>query len=228
LTATADRRTRRRATAVTRVFGVLVAAVALALSACADDGSEQRRAATTAPVAPLGPLPDDGSAGEGVGEGADPQGALGDEALEEGAESPPALAPDGPAVGVNLLPPVPAGRPGEFGGGVSVVLVGSRAVEVEAHGPGETSGPAMAVTLEVRNSGRAPLDLGAIAVNAAQIDGTPGVPTSVDPAAPFTGSVAPGGAARATYVFRVERPGTPLLVEVHSSQSADIVQIRTD
>jgi hypothetical protein len=211
--------TRRRSVVLMRSLGVLAAVAAfLLVSACTSDRGARDGPTTTMPVAPVDPVD-----GEGVG-GEDSGGAV----VEEGAESPPALAPDGPPVGVNLLPPVAAGRPAEFGGGVSVTLIGTRSVDVEAMGPGETAGPAVAVTLEVRNRGRTPMDLGALAVNATGTDGTPAVPTSADPAAPFSGSVPPDGTARGVYVFRVERPGAPLIVDVGSSQSPDIVQLRTN
>ena len=95
-------------------------------------------------------------------------------------------------------------QPVVFGSGVTVSVRGVDAVSVKAETPGEVSGAAVRVTLTVKNDTTQPLDLGSAVVTlTADHDGF-GVGTTAGGAQPFTGTVAPGGAADATYVFMLD------------------------
>lgn len=126
----------------------------------------------------------------------------------------PNTATSGPPVGATTLPPVATGVPSDFGGGVSAVVTGAEKVDVTARVPGETSGPAVAVTLEVRNDSDGPVDLGQLTVTATYGDGVPAVASESDPADALTGSLNAGDRRRGVYVFRVPG-GSPDGVEVN-------------
>lgn len=106
-----------------------------------------------------------------------------------------------PAVTRSTRPPVPAAATATFVAGVTVHLVSRRTVRVVGHGPGELSGPAVALTLELRNGSTRVVDLDASQVTAAYADGTPAEPSSAAPSTPWAGRLAPGGRARGSYVF---------------------------
>jgi hypothetical protein len=104
------------------------------------------------------------------------------------------------------MAPVGLGAPSQFGNGVSVRLVSVTEVTARASGPGEISGPALAVTVQVTDAGPAAVSLDALAVNV--YGGAMGSPASRmrDGATqPLHGSLAPGHSEIATYVFAVPR-----------------------
>ena len=119
----------------------------------------------------------------------------------------PSSAPAGdvrstvPAVTRSTRPPVPAAATATFVAGVTVHLLSRRTVRLVGQGPGELSGPAVALTLDLRNGSSQVVDLDASQVTAAYADGTPAVASSATPSRPWTGRLAPGGRARGSYVF---------------------------
>ncbi|SNS73536.1 hypothetical protein SAMN06893096_10795 [Geodermatophilus pulveris] len=151
----------------------------------------------------------------------------------EPAPPPPAPAlPDPaatPVVADELPPSLPAvalDRPAEADDGVAASLTALEAVDGTGTGPGDVAGPAVRVTVELRNGTAAPLDLLGVAVDLTH--GPERVPASPlgDPSArAFSGTLAPGAVADGVYVFRVPadardlvtvsvspRPGAPYLV----------------
>jgi len=86
---------------------------------------------------------------------------------------------------------------------VTVWLTSLAKVTVQGHGPGEISGPAVAVTVRVRNGASTPLDLDHVIVNLLDAKGQLATPMSGDPAAPFHGRLAAGADQSAVYVFSV-------------------------
>lgn len=98
---------------------------------------------------------------------------------------------------------VPLTRAAEFGGKVSARITSVKAITAKAQGPGEITGPAVAVTLQVTNGSKRALEVDRVTVNLADSHGNPGSPMSSDPASPFSGSIEPGGRATGTYVFSV-------------------------
>lgn len=135
---------------------------------------------------------------------------------------PPATATDGAQVGVNVLPAVGVGTPADFGGGVTALVTSTKQVDVEAVAPGETAGPAVAVTLEVRNDSDAPVDLSLLAVAASYGKDVPAIPNGNDPADPLVGTLAPGAHRSGVYVFRVPKAeADSLVVSVQGSFSSN-------
>jgi len=88
---------------------------------------------------------------------------------------------------------------------VKVDLTGFKAVTSKASGLGEISAPAVRLSVRLTNTGRTALTLTTVVVNAYYGSaGTPGVLILGDPASrPFTGSLRPGAAATAVFVFNM-------------------------
>ena len=106
--------------------------------------------------------------------------------------------------GQEHLPPVEAGEMAEIGQGVTVTLERVERVEAQASGPGEVSGPALALTVAVTNGGTGALTLDDVVVNLYGQDGAPGSLFSAEPRTrPLAGELAPGARATGTYVLSV-------------------------
>jgi len=117
------------------------------------------------------------------------------------------------SVGEAELPPLGPGEPvvlpldgSASTGGVTLTLTGLTGLTVTASGVGETAGPAIAVRLTAVNDGNAEVSLDDAQVNTYL--GADGVPlsstTSDDRFVPFSGRLAAGASASATYLFRTE------------------------
>jgi hypothetical protein len=98
---------------------------------------------------------------------------------------------------------VPLTGTADFGGKVTASLVSVAGIKGEARGPGEIAGPAVAVTIKIRNDSSKALDLSAVTVNITNSKGDPGSPLSGSPASPFYGVLKPGDQSQGTYVFSV-------------------------
>lgn len=134
----------------------------------------------------------------------------------------PVPAPSGAGVGVTVAPveAPPAqqqtlGEPAEVADSVTVVISKVEGITAAANGPGEVSGPAIAVTIDVDNATSEPLDLSAVQVNLTDAQDLPGSGMTGAPASWFTGEVAAGQQAQGVYVFTVpEGNRSPVHVEV--------------
>ena len=139
----------------------------------------------------------------------------------------PATAPPSTPVADDLKGPVAPGTPADLGGGVLVTLTDSETLDVTANLPGETAGPAVASTLEVRNDSKEPFDLSTIAVTASYGDGTPAIVNRSEPAEDLTGTVEPGKTAKGVYVFRApEKDADPMVLEVQSGARPNVLQFK--
>jgi hypothetical protein len=138
----------------------------------------------------------------------------------------PATAESTPPVGVEVMPPVPVGQPTEFDPGVSARVVEVDEVQVKALGAGETSGPALAVTVEMTNASDGPVDLSGLAVTARTLDGVPAVSSRAEPAEELVGVLQPDQSATGTYVFRVSDDRPDVLVELSHSSFARVLTFR--
>ncbi|MGY1727479.1 hypothetical protein ACI79J_10960 [Geodermatophilus sp. SYSU D01062] len=121
---------------------------------------------------------------------------------------PPTPEPTGPTEDATALPPSldPVGFDDEaaVGNGVTATVEGLEAVEGSAEGPGQVAGPAVRVTVRIVNGTDAPVSLDAVAVDMTHgPDATPASPLDDVSAAPFSGTVEPGGSAAGVYVFTV-------------------------
>lgn len=85
--------------------------------------------------------------------------------------------------------------------GVHVRVTKTEKLNVKAETPGEIAGPALAVTIVVKNETDKNVDLGSAVVTLTTKDGEYGQPTTSVPASPFTGSVGAGKSSTGVYVF---------------------------
>ena len=84
---------------------------------------------------------------------------------------------------------------------VTATVDGVQRVDATGRGVGEISGPALAYTVSITNTGSGALDLGAVSVNVQDESGAPFSSIDGDPAKPLSGSLEPGQSAQGVYVF---------------------------
>jgi hypothetical protein len=110
----------------------------------------------------------------------------------------------------------------EFGNGVQARLAAVEPIDAQGHLPGERSGPAVAITLQVTNGSSAAIDLGTVTVDLT-IGAGAGVPAyavAVPERPPLGGTLAVGAATSGEYVFTLA-PEERAHVQVHVKYSAD-------
>jgi hypothetical protein len=102
------------------------------------------------------------------------------------------------------LTPVALDQPAAVGNGITARIVSLEPVEATAVGPGNVSGPALRVTVELTNGTAEAVSLAGVAVDlAAGPELVPASPVDDASAAPFAGTVAAGSTARGVYVFTI-------------------------
>ncbi|HWV50456.1 MAG TPA: hypothetical protein VN035_13470 [Microbacterium sp.] len=100
------------------------------------------------------------------------------------------------------LEPVEPTQPAVGADGVVVSLPLVEAIEGEAVAPGETSGPAIRVTVRIENATDEPLDTAFVVVNAyTGADRAPAPSLTKPGGAPFEGSLGAGESAEGVYLF---------------------------
>lgn len=125
--------------------------------------------------------------------------------------------------------PVAVTDTADYGNGVTVALTTLDSITTTAELPGEIAGPGVAVTVQIVNSGGDAIDLGAVVVDLADAAGTPALPMTTSPAAPFSGSLAAGGTASGVYVFTLPTGYTaPVTISVSYSVDAPVVVFTGD
>jgi hypothetical protein len=124
-----------------------------------------------------------------------------------------------PAAKVITKAPVALHAIADFGTGVTARIVSVKAIHAQAVGPGQVSGPALNIVIQVTNHTKKALDLNNAVVNIADAEGTPGVQMISTPAEagddgvpspgpgsfshPMRGSLAPSATAKGTYIFTI-------------------------
>jgi hypothetical protein len=121
-------------------------------------------------------------------------------------------------------PPVKLDEPSSTGTGLTARLISVSAIEAKAQIPGEITGPALAITIEVSNTGRRSADLGSVAVSLLDSDSAPGAEMTAAPARPLTGRVPAKAKTRGVYVFRVpEGKRRPVTVSVSIGEAPVLI-----
>src|SRR4051812_43959674 len=116
---------------------------------------------------------------------------------------PAAVVADVPQLPAHL-PPVGLGQVSDYGDGVNARLVSVTPVQATAQRRGELSGPALAVAVELTNTGSSPVALEAVGVQAYSGQAaTPAVRMLDGATQPLQGTLAAGTSMTATYVFAV-------------------------
>jgi hypothetical protein len=124
------------------------------------------------------------------------------------------------------LDPVDLGSDSERVGGVVVSLENIESVQGVATIPGDVAGPALRLTILVRNGGSADVSLDTVVVNGYRDSDRTPLESLVEPGGkPFGGTVAPGGEAQGVYIFRVgssQRADVTFTVDLHAGEPASV------
>lgn len=127
----------------------------------------------------------------------------------------------GPTSAPATLPPVEIGKPAVNDAGVEVLVVTTRDATLPAGAPGEIGGPGVAFDVTVVNKSDAPVDMTNVVADARSgPDLTPALRADRNPTVPFSGVLAPGASAKATYVFKItgeEKSDVTLLLNLNAS-----------
>lgn len=108
--------------------------------------------------------------------------------------------------------------------GVTARLARIDSVQATASLPGEIGGPALAITVKVKNQTGKKLSLALGVVNAYfGPERTPAVSVASDGEVPFPASVADGESAEGVYVFQIPEEARPVRVELDLGNGADVV-----
>lgn len=135
-----------------------------------------------------------------------------------------APSPPGSGVTGNVLPAVKVGQAAPLAPNLFATVTKIEPVTLEAHGIGETSGPGVVVTLQLRNATAAPVDLTGLAINAHSGAAVPAPPNGGPPAQPLTGSLAPGATATGKYAFRVPSSQVDTVkIDIQDSAAPNVV-----
>ncbi len=123
--------------------------------------------------------------------------------------------------------PVRIDQPAQPEADVTVTVAKLTSVQAKAQGPGEVSGPALEVHVEVANATSKELDLSGAAVTLTAADGSPGQIMTGPPTALFPSSVPAGGNAEGVFVFTVPKDQRdPVRIDVLLDADHDLVVFR--
>jgi hypothetical protein len=126
-----------------------------------------------------------------------------------------------PAVDETFAPPVGLTDTADFGGQVTARFTSVEAVQAAARLPGEVSGPAVRVSIEIDNGSADTIGVDTVTVTMTDAAGNPASSITADDATPFNGVVLPGEAANGTYLFTVPADQrNPVTVTVSYSTAA--------
>jgi len=123
-----------------------------------------------------------------------------------------------------VAPPVGIADVAEFGDGVRARLADIESIEAEGHLPGERSGPAVAVSVQVTNLSSRPIDLDIVTVDLTTADGVSAYGVVVPGRPPLTGDLAAGETASGEYVFTLG-PGDRTDVQIRVKYSASTATV---
>ena len=128
------------------------------------------------------------------------------------------------ASAISTAPTLPLTGVGRFGTGITATVVKAIRVTAIARLAGEVSGPAVAVTLSVRNGSSRPSDLSQVVVTVADHAGLPASPIGDNGSDPLVGTLAVGKSASGVYVFSLPaKTSNPLTISVMFSTTAPVV-----
>lgn len=113
----------------------------------------------------------------------------------------------------SALPSVALTAPAKVGSDVQVKLAVKR-VKVTSVQPGDTAGPAIAVTATVTNTGHSPLSTSGMQVQVVDAANTPQTPMTSGPVHQIAATVAPGATTSGVWVFHLNSPKQPVTATV--------------
>jgi hypothetical protein len=194
--------TRRRVVAAVIAVLVVVAILVVVRLASGGTSSSPSSVASGSPSAtatsPATPAPSVSASGPSTS--ATPSPA----ATTPASPAPSATTPETPKV-LQTHKPVPIKTPAPFGDGVTAAIVSVVPVQSVAKGPGEISGPAIKVTISLKNGTKGAISVNQVTVNVSYgKQASPASNIQGDPSnKPFSGTVAVGASAAGTYIFDI-------------------------
>lgn len=180
-----------------KVGAAAVLVAALGLAGCSGEAADADGGAGASSASPVAPSVD-ASASPESSESASTPGSTATASPTDSASEPES---------VETLPAVDLDEDADFGNGITARVAKVRAVNAEASGAGEISGPAVAVTIELENGTAKKLDLGTVNVQMVYgDDDTPALPVFGDSRADsFSGSLKPDATKKGVYIFTVPK-----------------------
>jgi hypothetical protein len=119
----------------------------------------------------------------------------------------------GSQYGPNPQPAVAVGVASPLGSDVFATVTKVEPVQLKANGVGDTSGPGVLVSLEIRNATDRTLDLGGLVINAHYGAGVPASAARTSKSnEPLSGSLAAGKSKTGRYAFRIPQGQTGMIV----------------
>ncbi|MCZ2817748.1 hypothetical protein [Modestobacter sp. VKM Ac-2984] len=181
---------------------LVVLVVVLVLVLTGDGDGDGQASAAPAATSSAGPGPD---ASPGQSPTSAPSSSPSGPAASTPAAAPTEPAGPGPVTGIPaMLAPVALDEAAVAADGVTVTLPAIAAIDAVGSGPGNVSGPALAITVRVANATAEPISLDGLQVNVAYSEQeTAASPVNDPAAAPAQGVLAAGAAAEGRYVFTV-------------------------
>jgi hypothetical protein len=207
-----------------RARGVVLVGLAVVVTllvACSGQSRAARETSTSTQTAAAA-APDTAAAGAQTTATAQPSPPASDDAAGPAGRGSIHETVD-PEPGV-VAPPVGIDDVAEFGNGVQARLADIESVEAEGHLPGERSGPAVAVSVQVTNLSSRPIDLDIVTVDLTTADGVSAYGVVVPDRPPLAGDLAAGKTASGEYVFTVA-PGDRSDVQIHVKYSASTATV---
>ncbi|MET1006927.1 MAG: hypothetical protein ABWX96_15375 [Propionibacteriaceae bacterium] len=126
-------------------------------------------------------------------------------------------------------PPVKLDKPSNTGSGVTVRITKIKSISSKAQLPGEVAGPAVSLTVTVKNDSAKTLDIGTVVVSLIDSSGAPGNEMTAKPADPLRGTVKSGGTATGVYVFTVDKDKrNPVSVNITLAGAAPVLVFKGD
>jgi hypothetical protein len=130
-----------------------------------------------------------------------------------------------PHYGAVVAQTIPQGTTASFGSGVTAVVTKIVSKDITGKGPGEVSGPALIVTLDIHNGTSSVLSLDSVFVNGYYgPDKTPAAPLDSATSA-VKDNLAPGADAQGTYAFSVPKSGQSSFVATLGSGGSPVIVV---
>lgn len=185
--------------------GVIVTAVAVtvaSLSACTGSGSAHKPNGSSASSSTPGGSTPGGSTPGGSAPASSP--TLGTPVTTTVPPPVPGnVSQIVPSKPVHTLAKVPLSQTVTVAAGVVISISEIKAVNAVSHVPGDVNGPAVQITVAIKNTSSKALNVNSAEVDVSDSKGDPGIPVTTSESRIFSGSVAPGAEATGVYVFRV-------------------------
>lgn len=226
----------RRGAVIAVIAALLVLGVVIWAAVASSAGTVAPVPSAGAPASPSAGVDPSAGAGPSTDPAADPSTAP---STDPSASADPAAAPPAspaatpmpaastaapPASDAPIPQEAPPVAPEEVAerAGIEVELIEVEHVDGQAIAPGEIAGPAIRLTVEVRNGTDAPVDAGLIRVNASYGPARAPAASLMQPGGvPFEGTIEPGEAARGVVLFEaggVDLADTLIGVDVVTGQ----------